>query len=79
VDDVPLTVPVNINLLNLMQKIVDGYRPNKHDKNTVVLLDELIEELSQVANRVTTLHIVKGDQHFTVKNADEDEFEVSGT
>jgi DNA phosphorothioation-dependent restriction protein DptF len=73
-----LSVPVNINLLNLMQKIVDGYRPNKHDKNTVVLLDELLEEIARVANRVSTLHVFKDNQHISVKKIDEDEFEVSG-
>lgn len=73
----PLTIPVNINLLRLMQRIIDGYRPNKHDKNTVVLLDELIDEIAQVANQVTTLHIIKNNKHFTVKKLDE-EFEVSG-
>ncbi|MFT6777455.1 MAG: DNA phosphorothioation-dependent restriction protein DptF [Paraglaciecola sp.] len=78
VEDESLLVPVNINLLNLMLKIVDGYRPNKHDKNTVVLLDELLEEIARVAKRVSTLHVLKGDQHITVKKIDEAEFEVSG-
>lgn len=78
VQEEPLTIPVNINLLRLMKRIVDGYRPNKHDKNTVVLLDELIDEIAQVANQVTTLHIIKNNKHFTVKNVDDEEFEVSG-
>jgi DNA phosphorothioation-dependent restriction protein DptF len=78
VESESLTVPININLLNLMQKIVDGYRPNKHDKNTVVLLDELIKDIASVANDSTTLHIVKGSQQLTVTKAEEDEFEVSG-
>ena len=61
-----------------MKRIADGYRPNKHDKNTVVLLDELIDEIAQVANQVSTLHIIKENKHFTVKNIDDEEFEVSG-
>ena len=73
-----LTIPVNINLLRLMKRIADGYRPNKHDKNTVVLLDELIDEITQVANQVSTLHIIKENKHFTIKNIDDEEFEVSG-
>ncbi|PKF63880.1 DNA phosphorothioation-dependent restriction protein DptF [Psychromonas sp. psych-6C06] len=73
-----LSIPVNINLLNLMQKIVDGYRPNKHDKNTVVLLDELIAGIVKVANKLNTLHIFKSNQHITVKKVDEDELKVSG-
>jgi DNA phosphorothioation-dependent restriction protein DptF len=78
VEDDSLTIPININLLNLMTKIVDGYRPNKHDKNTVVLLDELLEDIAQVANQSKTLHIFKEHHQFTVKNVDDEEFEVSG-
>lgn len=78
VEDESITLPININLLALMLKIVDGYRPNKHDKNTVVLLDELLEEIAQIANRATILHIFKGNENYIVKSVDDDEFEVSG-
>lgn len=78
VEDKSLNIPVNINLLRLMIRIVDGYRPNKHDKNTVVLLDELLEDIAKVASDVDTLHIIKNDQHYTIKNVDNEEFEVSG-
>ncbi|MGR6831999.1 DNA phosphorothioation-dependent restriction protein DptF [Aliivibrio wodanis] len=75
-----LTLPVNINLLQMMKRIGDGYRPNKHDKNTVVLLDELVEDISKIASQETTLHIINGNQHITVTdNEDEnDKYEVSG-
>ncbi|MCG9665928.1 DNA phosphorothioation-dependent restriction protein DptF [Vibrio mediterranei] len=73
-----LTLPVNINLLKLMKSIVDGYRPNKHDKNTVVLLDELVEEISKIASQEKTLHIINGDQHITITDDEDDKYEVSG-
>lgn len=73
-----LTLPVNINLLQLMKRIVDGYRPNKHDKNTVVLLDELVEEISKIASKEKTLHIINGEQHITVTDDEDDKYEVSG-
>ncbi|SMY34076.1 hypothetical protein PMAL9190_01484 [Photobacterium malacitanum] len=73
-----LTLPVNINLLQLMKRIVDGYRPNKHDKNTVVLLDELVEEISKIANKEKTLHIINGEQHITVTDDEDDKYAVSG-
>ncbi len=73
-----LTIPVNINLLQLMKRIVDGYRPNKHDKNTVVLLDELVEKISKIASQETTLHIINGSQHITVTDDEDDKYEVSG-
>ncbi len=73
-----LTIPVSLNLLELIKRIEDGYRPNKHDKNTVVLLDELVEDISKVANKVNSLKIVKGNTSIGIKKVDEDEFEVSG-
>ncbi|WED25453.1 DNA phosphorothioation-dependent restriction protein DptF [Vibrio sp. DW001] len=79
VGDKTLSLMVNINLLNLMQRIVSGYRPNKHDKNTVVLLDELVDEIADIANSADTLYIVgKGQQQYKVTNVDNEDFEVSG-
>jgi DNA phosphorothioation-dependent restriction protein DptF len=74
----PFAVPININLLKLMEDIVKGYRPNKHDKNTVVLLDELVDQISEIAANSNTLVIVKGNKRFTVKNIDDEDIEVSG-
>ncbi|GIU50477.1 hypothetical protein TUM4438_36610 [Shewanella sairae] len=71
-------LPTNINLLSLMLRIVEGYRPNKHDKNTVVLLDELVEEIAEVANETSTLHILYKNDRYKIANDDFDEFEVSG-
>jgi len=79
VGDKTLPLKVNINLLNLMQRIVAGYRPNKHDKNTVVLLDELVDEIADIANSENTLYIVgKGQQQYKITNVDDEDFEVSG-
>ncbi|WP_321463431.1 DNA phosphorothioation-dependent restriction protein DptF [uncultured Vibrio sp.] len=78
VDNKSLTLPVNINVLQLMKRIVDGYRPNKHDKNTVVLLDELVEKISRIASQEKTLHIINGYQHVTVTDDEDDKYDVSG-
>lgn len=72
-----LGMPANINLLHLMQRIVDGYRPNKHDKNTVVILDEIVDKIAEVANSSNTLYILKKDQRIKITSDGED-FEVSG-
>ncbi len=76
-NDKTVEIPVNINLLDLMENIVNGYRPNKHDKNTVVLLDEFAEELSQIAAHSGSLLIIKGRKRYKVSLIDED-IEVSG-
>lgn len=78
VEDKTLPLFININLLNLMQRIVAGYRPNKHDKNTVVLLDELVDEITDIANSADTLYIVgKGQMKYKIHNVDDEDFEVS--
>lgn len=76
-NDKTVEIPVNINLLNLMESIVNGYRPNKHDKNTVVLLDEFADEMSQIAAHSSTLLIVRENKRYKVSQVDED-IEVSG-
>lgn len=70
-------IDANINLLHLMQRIVDGYRPNKHDKNTVVILDEIVDSIAEVANSSDTLYILKNDQRIKITSDGED-LEVSG-
>lgn len=77
IDDKSLDMPANINLLHLMQRIVDGYRPNKHDKNTVVILDEIVDSIAEVANNTDTLYILKNDQRIKITSDGED-LEVSG-
>ncbi|NQZ06745.1 MAG: DNA phosphorothioation-dependent restriction protein DptF, partial [Algicola sp.] len=73
-----ISLSVNINLLNLMLRIVAGYRPNKHDKNTVMLLDEVVDKIAEVANRANVLHIFNNKKRIKVTNVDDEDFEVSG-
>lgn len=71
-------IPVSVNLLSLMVKINQGYRPNKHDKNVILLLDEIVEQIVQVANKKKTLFIIKGKKKFKISDEGNDYFEVSG-
>jgi len=71
-------IPVNINLLELMLKLNEGYRPNKHDKNTIVILDEVVEKIIEIANQSNILHISKNTEVYEINNIDNDIFEVSG-
>ncbi|MDY6927421.1 MAG: DNA phosphorothioation-dependent restriction protein DptF [Pseudomonadota bacterium] len=70
-------IPLNINLLGLLIDIVNGYRPNKHDKSAVVLLDELVDDIIKVANQSRDIQIVKGSQRFELRKVEDDEIEVS--
>jgi DNA phosphorothioation-dependent restriction protein DptF len=71
-------IPISINLLDLMYRIVRGYRPNKHDKNTVVLLDEIVDQIVGIANASNTLYLHADDLKIKLKQVDEDDIEVSG-
>ncbi len=71
-------IPININLLDLMYRIVRGYRPNKHDKNTVVLLDEIVDQIVEVANASSILYLHTSNSRIKLKEVDEDDIEVSG-
>jgi DNA phosphorothioation-dependent restriction protein DptF len=81
VDEQPLRqLAVNINLLGLLYRICEGYQPNKHDKNAVVLLDELVEELHDFASKSKVLFILQGHTRYRLYNAEGNgsELEVSG-
>ncbi|MGF1768623.1 DNA phosphorothioation-dependent restriction protein DptF [Enterovibrio makurazakiensis] len=71
-------MPISVKLLELLVKIGQGYRPNKHDKNAVLLLDEALEQMLTVANRKDTLFILNGDNRYKVVREESDYFEVSG-
>ncbi|MCF6259260.1 MAG: DNA phosphorothioation-dependent restriction protein DptF [Gammaproteobacteria bacterium] len=71
-------VPISINLLSLMSRIVQGYRPNKHDKNTIVLLDEIVEQIVKVANSSNVLYLHTGSKKIKIKKVDDEDIEVSG-
>ena len=73
-----LPIPISINLLELLEKINQGYRPNKHEKNGVLVLDEVIEQIITVANERKTLFILKNDKRYKIVKEDDEYFEVSG-
>ncbi|WP_422490382.1 DNA phosphorothioation-dependent restriction protein DptF [Endozoicomonas sp. ALE010] len=73
-DDLP-PVPVSSNFLDLILKINSGYRPNKHDKNNIVILEELIDDITRRVRGTDKLHIHKNDQHWVLIN-DQDEEEI---
>lgn len=73
-------IAININLLDLLDRICEGYQPNKHDKNAIVLLDELVEELHEIAGKAKTLFVLRDSTRYRVHDPEGDgsELEVSG-
>lgn len=81
VDEQPLNkIAININLLELLERICEGYQPNKHDKNAIVLLDELVEELHEIAGKAKALFIYRDAKRYRLSDPEGDgsELEVSG-
>lgn len=77
VEEKSISIPVNINLLNMMNRIIGGYRPNKHDKNTIVILDDFADHIANIASSKDKLTIVKDGLTMSLRY-DDDEIEVNG-
>lgn len=70
-------VPVSVNFLELARKINHGYRPNTHDKTTVVKLEELVEEVRRVVRQTQCLYVQTSDAEWElIDDKDEDEIIV---
>lgn len=79
VGDEPLqTFNVNLSFLELVSKINDGYRPNKHDKNTIVILEEIVDDVIKVIIRSNKLMLSDSRKHVYLTNEIEDREIVVG-
>lgn len=63
-------ITIKLNLLELIFKLNRGYRPNKYDKNAVVLLDELVERIRDIAKTSTSLLFYEGEKCYVAKQDD---------
>lgn len=68
-------IPISVNFLELARKINHGYRPNTHDKTTVVKLEELVEEVRRFVRQTAVLYVQKGSVEWELVN-DEREDEI---
>lgn len=60
-------IAISLNLFELIYKLNRGYRPNKYDKNAIVLLDEIVEQITEVAKSSVLLKFYEGHQTYVVK------------
>lgn len=71
------SVPVSINFMELVDKINRGYRPNTHDKTTVVVLEELVEQILRSLRKTEILYIQMDGKEWRLRdNHAEDEIVV---
>ena len=72
-------IPVSVSFLELIIKINYGYRPNKHDKNTIIILEEIIDEIVRIVRKKDQLCIIKGASKWNLEfDEEEQEIQVGG-
>ena len=61
-----------------MMKINNGHRPNRQDKNAILILDEIVDLVRDVGTSTNTFYICNADETLKVTNEDDEYYEVSG-
>ncbi|WP_449632390.1 DNA phosphorothioation-dependent restriction protein DptF [Rahnella aceris] len=69
---------VGLNLFELFGKLNNGYRPNKYDKNAIVLLDEIVELIAELAKSSPEIKFYDGSHRVYTAKVDDDIISVSG-
>ncbi|KMJ46480.1 DNA phosphorothioation-dependent restriction protein DptF [Xenorhabdus khoisanae] len=70
-------ISINLNLFELLSKLNNGYRPNKYDKNAIVLLDEIVDQITEQAKLSSSLKFYDGRKTYIAKK-DDDMITISG-
>ena len=65
-----IPISINLNLFELIYKLNRGYRPNKYDKNAIVLLDAIIEQMTEFAQSMSILRFYEGRDCYEVHKDD---------
>lgn len=68
---------INLNLFELIYKLNRGYRPNKYDKNAIVLLDEIVGLITDLAQSSPNLKFYEGTRAY-VASQDDGMIAISG-
>ncbi|WP_297205626.1 DNA phosphorothioation-dependent restriction protein DptF [uncultured Pluralibacter sp.] len=71
-------IHIGLNLFELLEKLNNGYRPNKYDKNAIVLLDEIIELISEQAKSSHEIKFYDGGRRIYRAKMDDDMITISG-
>ncbi|KQC27092.1 DNA phosphorothioation-dependent restriction protein DptF [Escherichia coli] len=73
-----LPVRIGLNLFELLNKLNNGYRPNKYDKNAIVLLDEIVELITEQAKSSSEIKFYAGGRRVYRAKSDDDMITISG-
>lgn len=69
------TIGITLSIQNMIEQILNGYRPNKHDRNTIVIFDELVQNILAKAVHSKEIVLLSDKKKIHFKN-NEDEIEV---
>ena len=70
-------IRIGLNLFELLHKLNNGYRPNKYDKNAIVLLDELVELITEQAKSSSDIKFYDGRSRVYRAKEDDDIISIS--
>ncbi|QIQ71998.1 DNA phosphorothioation-dependent restriction protein DptF [Pseudomonas coronafaciens] len=76
-DQILPPIQINLNFYELICKLNSGYRPNKYDKSAVVLLDEVVDNITRIAKSKSALKFYEGNKTYVAK-MDDDMIAISG-
>ncbi|MDO4687464.1 MAG: DNA phosphorothioation-dependent restriction protein DptF [Plesiomonas sp.] len=71
-------IAINLNMFELICKLNNGYRPSKYDKNAIIMLDEMVEQIRSVAKKSSVLHYYESGQFYRL-GLDDGMITVEGT
>lgn len=73
VDDVDLKpVDINLNMFVMISLINNGYRPNKHDRNTIIIFEEILESILEIATLSNKIAISSKNKKILFTRKDEE-------
>lgn len=71
-------VKISAGLLDLMIRINTGYRPNKHDKSVIVILEEIVDSIIEQALNSKAVYVYDNKQCITFRKLEDGSIEVQG-
>ncbi|HEJ6919018.1 DNA phosphorothioation-dependent restriction protein DptF [Serratia marcescens] len=71
-------IRIGLNLFELLKKLNNGYRPNKYDKNAIVLLEGIIDLVSDKIKLSTEIRFYDGMRRVYSARLDDDMISISG-
>ncbi|MDH4943955.1 DNA phosphorothioation-dependent restriction protein DptF [Sulfurimonas sp. C5] len=70
------TIDITFNMYQLLLSINEGYRPNKHDRNTIIIFEELIQSINEIAILSEEISIIHDKTRIDFSYIEDDDIEV---